>query len=90
MNAISETLISGGVVDGAIRKAAGPELLYECQKLNPCETIDCKDISGYKLPANYMFHTIRQSDKNNIKLKDCYKSCLQNVHAYDVKSIAFC
>ena len=52
------------------------------QKLNGCETGDCKVTSGYKLPANYVV--------NNIKQKDCHKSCLQNVLTYSAKSIAFC
>ena len=90
VNATSETLISEGNTDGAIDEAAVPELLHECQKLNACETGDCKVTSGYKLPANYVFHTVRPRNKYDIKLKDCYKSCLQNVLTYDVKSIAFC
>ena len=90
VNATSETLIHGGGIDGAIHEAAGPGLLHECQKLNACKTGDCKVTSGYKLPANYLFHTVTPKDKNDIKLKDCGKSCLQNAHTYDVKSIVFC
>ena len=90
VNATSETLISEGGIDGAIHEAAGPGLLHEYQKLNAYETGDCKVTSGYKLPANYVFHTVRPRNENDIKLKDCYKSCLQNVHTYDVKTIAFC
>ena len=89
MNATSETLISERRIDRAIHEAAGPELLHECQKLNACETGDCKVTSGYKLHANYMFDTVRPRNKNDIKLKNCYKSCLQNVLTCDVKSIAF-
>ena len=90
VNAACETLISGGGIHGAIYEAAGPELLHECQKLNGCETGDCKVTLGYKLRANYVFHTVRPRDENYIKLKDCYKSCLQNVLTYNVRSIAFC
>ena len=54
MNAISETLISEGGINGAIHEAAGPGLLHECHKLNACETGGCKVTSGYKLPANYV------------------------------------
>ena len=90
VNATSETLTSEGGIDGAIHEAAGPGLLHEYQKLNACETGDFKVTSGYKLPANYVFHTVRPRNKNEIKLKDCYKSCLQNVLTYYVKSIAFC
>ena len=90
VNAANETLISGGGIYGAIHEAAGPELLHECQKLNECKTDDCKVTLGYKLPANYVFHTVRPRDKNYNDVKDCYKSCLQNVLTYKVKSIAFC
>ena len=90
VNAASETLIGGGGIYGAIREAAGPELSHECQKFNGCETGDCKVTLGYKLPADYVFHTFRPRDKNHIKQKDCYKSCLKIVLTYYVKSIAFC
>ena len=90
VTAATETLISGGVIYGAIHEAAGAELLHKCRKLNWCETGDCKVTLGYKLPADYVFHTVRPRDKNCIKLKDCYKSCLQNVLTYNIKSIAFC
>ena len=82
VDAANETLISGGVIFEAIHEAAGPGLLLK--------TGDCKVTLGYKLPANYAFHTVRPRDKYDIKLKECYKSCLQNVHTYNVKSIAFC
>ena len=59
VNAANETLISGGGIYGAIREAVGPELLHECRKLNGCETGDCKVTLGYKLPADYVFHTVR-------------------------------
>ena len=90
VNAANETLISGGGIYEAIHEAAGPELLHECQKLNGCETGDCKVTFGYKLPANYVFHTVRPRDKNYIKLKDCYKTCLQDILTYNITSIAFC
>ena len=57
--------------------------------LNGCETGDRKVTLGYKLLANYVFHTVRPRDKND-RLKDCYKSCLWDVLTYDVKSIVFC
>ena len=82
VNTANETLISGGNIYGVIHEAAGPVLLHKCQKLNSCETGDCDITLGYKLPAYYVFHTSRP--------KDCYKSCLQNVLTYDVKTSAFC
>ena len=90
MNGAIETLISEGGICGAIHEAAGPGLLHKCHKLKGFETGDCKVTLGYKLPANYVFHTVRPRNENDIKLKDCYKSCLQNVLTYIVKSIAFC
>ena len=90
VNAPNETLISSVGIYGAIHEAAGSELLHECWKLNWCETGDCKVTLGYKLPADYVFHTVRPRGKNYIKLKDCYKNCLQNVLIYNVKSIEFC
>ena len=90
VSAANKTLISGGTIYGAIHEAAAPGLLFECQKLNRCETCDCKVTLDNKLRANYVFHTVRPRDKNGIKLKDRCKSCLQNVLTYNVKSIAFC
>ena len=92
MNAANKTLIIGGGIYEAIHEDGGPGLLDECQKLNDCEIGDSKVTLGYKFSANCVFHVVRPKDKNDIKLaiKDCYKSCLQNVLFYDVKSIAFC
>ena len=90
VNSVNKTLMSGGGIDGAIHEAAGPGLLDECQKFNCCETAECKFTLGYKLPAKYVFHTVRRRDKDDYKLNEFYKSCLQKVLAYNVKSIAFC
>ena len=65
-------------------------MLDECQKLNGCETGCFRVTLGYKLPGKYVFHTVKLWDKNDDKLNDFYKSCLQMVLAYNVKSIAFC
>ena len=56
MNSVNETLTVGGGIDGAIREAAGPGLVDECQKLNVCEIGECKVTVGHKLPAKYVFH----------------------------------
>ena len=60
------------------------------QKLNSCEAGECKVTVGCKLPAKYVFHTVRLRDKNDYQLNDFHKSCLQKVLAYNVKSVAFC
>ena len=90
VNSVNKTLTVVGAIDGAIHEAAGPGLVDECQKLNVCETGECKVTLGHKLPAKYVFHTVRLRDKNDYKLNDFYKSCLEKVLAYNVKSIAFC
>ena len=81
VNSVNKTLIGGKGIGGAIHEAAGPRLLDESQKLNGCETGECKFTLGYKLPARYVFHTVRLTDKNDHKLNDFYKSCLQKVLA---------
>ena len=90
VNSVNKTLTVGGVPDGVIHGAAGPGLVDECQILNVCKTGECKVTLGHKLPAKYVFHTVRLRDKNDYKLNDFYKSCLEKVLAYNVKSIAFC
>ena len=90
VNSVNKALIVGGGIDGAIHEAAGLGLLDECQTFNVCETAECKVTLGYKLRAKYVFHTVKLTDKNDYKLNDFYKSCLQKVLAYNVKSITFC
>ena len=90
VNSVNKTLIGGGHVNGAIHKAAQPGLTDGCQKLNGCETAECKVTLGYKLPVKYVFHTLNLRDKNGYELNDFYKSCLLKVLAYNAKSIAFC
>ena len=89
VNSVNKTLIGGGCVNGAIHEAALPGLIDECQKLNGCETGECKVTLGYKLPVKYVFYILNLRYKNGFKLNDFYKSCLQKVLAYNVKSIAF-
>ena len=90
MNSANKTLTAVDAIDGAIHEAAGSGLVDECQKLNVCETSECKITLGHKLAVKYVLNTVRLTDENDYTLNDFYKSCLEKVLAYNVKSIAFC
>jgi O-acetyl-ADP-ribose deacetylase (regulator of RNase III) len=94
VNAANQTLLGGGGVDGAIHRAAGPELLAECRRLGGCRPGEAKITRGYRLPARHVIHTVgpvfgAEGGREAEILASCYRESLRLAREHRLRSVAF-